>query len=82
VAHTLALLLPQELIKGNNFGKKEVSTVKISNALMAGLLLVALGLTSCATLSQPVTEQEEEEAIQTQKDRWQYDFSHDGGDND
>jgi len=57
--------------------------MKIWNAMMALLFLVALGASSCATLSAPATtEEEEEEAIKLQQERWQYDWSHEGGDND
>lgn len=53
--------------------------MKIWKGMMAALLLSSLVLSSCATMSKPVTEQEEEEAIQLQKDRWGIDWSHEGG---
>jgi hypothetical protein len=57
--------------------------MKIWNAMMAVLFLVALGASSCATVSAPaMTEEEEEEAIKLQQEQWEYDFSHAGGDND
>jgi len=52
--------------------------MKIWNAMMAVLLLIALGVSSCATLSAPMTTEEEEEAIKLQKKTWPaYDFGHD-----
>jgi hypothetical protein len=57
--------------------------MKTWKAMMAALLLGSLVLSSCATMSTPVTEQEEEEAIQLQKDRWGIDPAREGGgDND
>jgi hypothetical protein len=44
--------------------------MKIWQAMMAVLFLIALGASSCATLSAPMTEEEEEEAIKVQNDRW------------
>jgi hypothetical protein len=57
-------------------------TMKLRNGLLAILFLVGLGLSSCATLRGPVTEEEEEEMVKIQNERWpQIWLNEAGGDN-
>lgn len=57
--------------------------MKIRNAILAALFLVGLGLSSCATLRGPMTEEEEEEVARIQNDRFPQEWLRDaGGDND
>jgi hypothetical protein len=61
----------------------EVKIMKISNGILAVLFLIGLGASSCATLRGPMTEEEEEEMVKTQNERWpQLKLSEEGGDND
>ena len=56
--------------------------MKLRNGLLAILFLVGLGLSSCATLRGPVTEEEEEEMVKIQNERWpQIWLNEAGGDN-
>jgi len=57
--------------------------MKIRNGILAVLFLIGLGASSCATLRGPMTEEEEEEIVKLQNDRWgQMTLNEAGGDND
>jgi hypothetical protein len=56
--------------------------MKLRNGLLAFLFLIGLGVSSCATLRGPMTEEEEEEMVKIQNERWpQMTLSEQGGDN-
>jgi hypothetical protein len=44
--------------------------MKVWNAIIAVIFLMMLGASSCATLSGPMTEEEEEEVVKVQNERW------------
>ena len=57
--------------------------MKIRNGIMAVLFLIGLGMSSCATVRGPMTEEEEEEVARIQNERWpQMPLNEAGGDND
>jgi hypothetical protein len=57
--------------------------MKIRNAIMAVLFLIALGVSSCAALNPPMTAEEEEEYCKIQKERFpEQSLRECGGDND
>ena len=57
--------------------------MKIRHGIMAVLFLIGLGMSSCATLRGPISEEEEEEVAKVQNERWpQPTLNEQGGDSD
>jgi hypothetical protein len=56
--------------------------MKFRNIMLAVLFLLGLGISSCATLRGPMSEEEEEDTVKIQNERWpQPTLSEQGGDN-
>jgi hypothetical protein len=57
-------------------------TMKLRNGLLAVLFLIGVGASSCATMRGPMTEEEEEEMVKIQNERWPQEWLNEaGGDN-